>query len=272
MNNDSPQKALLVVFLVALVCSILVSAASVMLKPIQQRNQLVERSRNVVALTGLVEAGAVLPNDEILAAIDQLDIRVLNIDSGEFATDIAAAEFDARAAVNDPERSIAIPADKDVASLGRRSSYEVIYIVWQDGELSRVILPIVGQGMWSTLRGYIALESDLNTIAAISFYEQAETAGLGDQIQRPDWQAQWQGRKLFDNRGEFRFRVGPGTVDPASSAAVHRVDALSGATVTGDAVTRIITYWFGPNGYRSFLNNLAAHPPVKTATAEGAPL
>ena len=268
MNNDSPQKALLVVFLVALVCSILVSVASVTLKPIQQRNQLVERSRNVIALTGLVEEGVSLSNDEILQAVEQLDIRVLNIDTGTFADDINPAEFDARKVINDPEYSIGIPSNEDRANLGRRSSYEVIYLVWNGDEFSRVILPIVGQGMWSTIRGYIALESDLNTIGAISFYEQAETAGLGDQIQRPDWLAQWQGRRLFDTMGNFRFRTGPGSIAPDSPAAAHQVDSLSGATVTADAVTQMIAYWFGPNGYKVFLDNLATQAPVKNVPAE----
>ena len=268
MNNDSPKKALLVVFLVALFCSVLVSVASILLKPIQQRNQLVERSKNVISLTGLVEDSAALSNDAILEAINLLDIRVINIDSGEFASDLNAAEFDSRAVVNDPELSISIPAELDVASLSRRSRYEIIYLVWDGNTLSRVILPIVGTGMWSTIRGYIALQNDLNTIAAVSFYEQTETAGLGDQIERPDWQAQWQGRKLFDSQGRFRFRVGPGTIAPNSPASSYQVDSLSGATVTSDAVTRIVAYWFGANGYKRFLDQLDAQPAVKAAAAD----
>jgi len=268
MNNDSPKKALLVVFLVALFCSVLVSVASILLKPIQQRNQLIERSKNVISLTGLAKDSAALSNDAILAAIKLLDIRVINIDSGEFASDLNAAEFDSRAVVNDPELSIAIPAELDIASLSRRSRYEIIYLVWDGNTLSRVILPIVGTGMWSTIRGYIALQNDLNTIAAVSFYEQTETAGLGDQIERPDWQAQWQGRKLFDSQGRLRFRVGPGTIAPNSPASSYQVDSISGATVTSDAVTRIVAYWFGANGYKKFLDQLDAHPAVKAAAAD----
>jgi len=267
MNNDSPQKALLVVFSVALVCSILVSVASVTLKPIQERNQLVERSRNVIALTGLVEPGVALSSDEILELIDQLDIRALNVDTGEFVTDIDPVKFDARAAANNIEMSVAIPPELDSASLGRRSSYEVVYLVWDGDSFSRVILPIVGQGMWSTIYGYIAIESDLSTIAAVSFYEQTETAGLGDQIMESDWQAQWQGRRLFDDKGTFRFRTGPGVIKPDSPGATYQVDSLSGATVTSDAVTRMIAYWFGPNGYLAFLKQLRSQPPVR---AEGA--
>ena len=269
MNNDSPQKALLVVFLVALVCSVLVSVAAITLKPKQLRNQLVERSRNIISLTGLVPVGTTLSNDEILTAVEQLDIRVVDIDTGEFDASIDPAEFDARAVVNDPDLSITIPPTDDVAKLSRRARHAVIYLVWDGNELSRIILPIHGQGMWSTLYGYLALEADLNTIAAVSFYEQTETAGLGDQIQRPDWQAQWTGRQLFDSQGNFRFRVAAGAVEAGSTAARHQVDGLTGASVTADAVTQLVAYWFGSNGYANFLGRLQQQPPARAAAERG---
>lgn len=256
MNNDSPQKALLVIFLVALFCSVLVSVATVALRPIQELNQLIERSRNIVELSGLVEPGGELSSEEILAAVEQLDVRVLNIDTGEFDDARDPDEFDARAARNDPELGVAIPGELDLANLGQRSKYEIVYLVWENDELLRVILPIFGQGMWSTMYGYIALESDLNTIAAVTFYEQGETAGLGDQITRPDWHAGWQGRELFGSDGSVRFRVASGPVDDGSAAARNEVDGLTGATVTGNAVTRTVDYWFGPHGYAPFLDNL----------------
>ena len=268
MNNDSPQKALLVIFLVALFCSVLVSVATVTLRPIQERTQLVERSANIVRLSGLVEPDAKLSADEILAAVEQVEMRLLDVDNGTFVDDQDPAEFDARAARNDPELGTAIPGELDVASLGRRSRYEVVYLVRDNGDLSRVILPIVGQGMWSTMYGFIALESDLNTIAAVTFYEQKETAGLGDQITRPEWHAQWQGRELFGSGGAVRFRVASGQVEEGSAAARYEVDGLTGATVTGNAVTRTIDYWFGPHGYSKFLTNVGQSSPDRVASVE----
>ena len=269
MNNDSPQKALLVVTLVALVCSVLVSVAAVALKPMQLRNQLVERSRNIVALTGLVEPGSKLSDDEILKAVEQLDIRVVDLDTGEFDDSIDAAKFDERTAANNPDLSIEIPAGEDLSSLGRRSKYAIVYLVWGDHGLDRLIMPIHGQGMWSTLYGYIALEDDLNTVAAVTFYEQAETAGLGDQITRPEWQARWVGRQIFDSGGNLRFKISRGMVADGSSAARHEVDALTGASVTGDAVTRIIAYWFGPHGYQPFLDALDSNQPERAVAQRG---
>ena len=263
MGKNSPLKALIVVLAVSLACSVLVSTASITLKPIQILNQKVERSRHIVALTGLVPADKALSNEEILQAVEQLDVRVINIDTGEFDNSIDPEQFDARAAANDPELSVAIPTADDLARLGRRAQHAVVYLVWDDDDLKRVIVPIHGQGMWSTLHGFLALEADLNTIAAVTFYEQAETAGLGDQITRPDWQTQWQGRQLFNEQGEVRFRVAAGSVAEDSPAARHEVDAISGATVTALSVTRLVEFWFGAGGYMSFLNNLKTRPPTR---------
>ena len=265
MNNDSPQKAMLVVFLVALSCSILVSGAAISLKPLQERNALVERTRNIIGLTGLAPEGVSLSSDEVLEIAAQLDTRVIDLETGQFDDSKDPATFSARAARSDEAQSVAIPSDLDIANLGRRATHETVYLVWDGDELTRVIFPIVGQGMWSTLWGFVALESDLNTIAAATFYEQAETAGLGDQITRPSWLVNWAGREMFGDNGMVRFRIAGGPVEPGSAAARFNVDGLTGATVTANAVTNLVSYWFGPHGYAAFINELQSNPPTRAA-------
>lgn len=267
MNNDSPIKAFLVVLLVAVVCSTVVSAAVVILRPIQLNNQLLERSRNIMQLTGLLSEGDEHGDEEMLALYKSLDTRIVDIDQGLFDDTVNTDTFDKRRAASNPETSVVVPAEYDQANLGRRSRYAPVYLVWQDDELDRIILPIRGAAMWSTLYGYLALEADLNTIAGATFYEHAETPGLGDQITRPDWLAQWQGRQIYDPEGELRFAVSTGRVEPGSSAAQFEVDALTGATVTADAVTELVHYWLGPHGYRPFLDQLREQPPVQSEPA-----
>ena len=258
--NKGAIRSLAVLAGVALVCSVLVSVSTTTLRPIKERNELLQRYRNVVALTGLVESD---PDDaEIFEVVAQLDARVVDLETGEFA-DLDPDTIDSRSAANDPERSTAIPADADLAQLGRRANHQVVYLVWQDQTLSRIIFPISGQGMWSTLYGFIALEDDLNTIAAVSFYEQAETAGLGDQIEDPSWQAQWQGRTMFNQAGHVRFQVAGGVVSPSSASAAYAVDGLTGATITGTGVTNLVRYWFGPHGYGPMLARIAEQPPER---------
>jgi len=258
VNNDSPIKALIVVLVVALVCSVLVSVSAVLLRPIQERNALVERSRNIIGMTGLVASGASLTDAEILTAVEQLDMRLLDITTGRFSNAVDMVDYNPRAARNNPELSTAIAAANDGANIGRRENYAVVYLVWDGNTLQRVILPVYGQGMWSTMYGYIALAADLTTIAAMSFYEQAETAGLGDQVQNPTWLAGWSGRKLFGSSGEVRFRVAAG-----SSVSEYEVDGMTGATVTGDGVTRLIRFWFGADGYAPFIEQLQVQTPER---------
>jgi len=261
--QESALRSLMILLLVAFVCSVLVSVSAIGLRPIQLQNELIERYRNIVALSGLVPVGGALSDEEILGVIEQLDIRVVNLETGMFEPSMDPDSVNARAALNDPELSVAIADDDDLARLGRRAIHEVIYLVWDGEELSRVILPIHGQGMWSTLRGFIALESDLVTIAALTFYEQEETAGLGDQIEDPRWQAGWAGRRLFGAGGEVRFRVASGAVADTAPGSEYQVDGLSGATVTGNAVTSLIRFWFGSSGYGPLLSQMAGQPPER---------
>jgi Na+-transporting NADH:ubiquinone oxidoreductase subunit C len=269
VSKDSPKNALLAVLVTALVCSSLVSAAVVLLRPIQLNNQLLEQSRNIMQMTGLLPAEGELDDDEMLGLYKSVDRRIINISDAVFDQAIDPNIFDKRKAVNDKELGVQIPTGMDLASIGRRSRFAPVYMVWKENVLERVILPVRGAGMWSMLYGYIALESDLNTIAGMTFYEQNETPGLGDQITHGHWLEQWQGRRIYDEQGEIRFRVSEGVVAPGSATSGFEVDALTGATVTGNAVTNMMHYWFGPHGYQEFLADLREQPPAQPVEGPG---
>ena len=269
MRKDSTLRALLTVLVTAVVCSGIVSGSVVLLRPIQLNNKLLERSGNIVELTSLLPADGEVSDEQLLELFKSLDARVVNIDEVALETQFDAYTFDSRKAATDPELSVAIPPDQDRAGLGRRSQYETVYLVWKDGELDRVVLPIRGAGMWSMMYGYIALESDFNTIAGVLFYEQNETPGLGDQIATPHWQNKWVGKQLYDEQGEMLFRIAEGPVTAGASGADYQVDALTGATVTANAVTALMRYWFGPNGYGPLLERLRERPPEKPTHTAG---
>lgn len=261
MSRDNPRKALLVVALTAIICSTLVAAAVVILRPIQLNNQLLERSRNIMQLTGLLAEDEAPDSKEMLALFKSVDARIVEISEGRFNDSIDVRTFNQRRAANDPELGVAIPPELDLARLGRRSRFAPVYMVWDDEQLDRIILPVHGTGAWSMLFGYIAIEADLRTIAGMIFYEQNETPGIGDQITHAHWLEQWRGRRLFNDQGETVFRVSVDRVRPGSEAARYEVDALSGATITTNAVTNLIRYWFGPHGFAPFFDYLRENPP-----------
>ena len=266
MRKDSPIRALLTVLVTAVICSSIVSASVVLLRPIQLNNKLLERSGNILRITGLLPAGGAMDEQELLGLFKSLDARVVDIDSDSLDSVFDPYTFDGRKAAADPELSVPVPPGEDRAGLGRRSRFKTLYFVWQDGALNRVVLPIRGAGMWSMMYGYISLESDFNTIAGVVFYEQAETPGLGDQVASTHWQQKWVGKKLYDESGEMLFHVAEGPVTAGSAAADYQVDALTGATVTANAVTALLQYWFGPNGYGPLLQHLRERPPQKPAS------
>lgn len=251
MNNDSPSKALLVVTLTALFCSILVTVTAVTLKPMQKVYQNLERNRAIVQVSGLTADVKLLSDREVAQLFQSLEARIVDLDSGTFDARFNPDTFASWQVDNDPELSTEIPSQLDVAQLGRRSQLVTIYLVNEADQLKRMILPIYGQGMWSKISAFIALDRDLNSIADITFYQQKETAGIGDKILNPDWQDSWKGRKLYDQQGTLQLGIG---LSQTPRPAVHQIDAISGATVTVNAIKNIVAYWFGAHGYARFLN------------------
>ena len=72
-----------------------------------------------------------------------------------------------------------------------------VYLLRDDaGDIDKVILPIHGYGLWSTLYGFIALEENGNDIFGLQFYEHAKRPGLGAEVDNPRWKTLWNGKRL----------------------------------------------------------------------------
>jgi Na+-transporting NADH:ubiquinone oxidoreductase subunit C len=133
-----------------------------------------------------------------------------------------------------------------------------VYLVRHGADIEQVILPIEGSGLWGMMYGFLAVESDGNTVRGIQFYEHGETPGLGDGVDKPAWQALWRGKKLFDASGQPQMQIIKG---PAPAGSDHEIDGLAGATLTGRGVTTFVQYWTGDEGYGPYLKSLAHKEP-----------
>ncbi len=132
-----------------------------------------------------------------------------------------------------------------------------VYLVRDDGQIEQVILPIEGPGLWATMYGFIAVESDGNTVRGLKFYEHGETPGLGDGVDKPAWQAQWVGKKLYDADGNIQIEVVKGQA-PEND---YQIDGLAGATLTGRGVSVFVRHWIGDEGYGPYLKQLSEKEP-----------
>jgi Na+-transporting NADH:ubiquinone oxidoreductase subunit C len=251
MSRDSTKKVLTVALSLCLVCSILVSAAAVLLSERQERNKIEEKRKNILQAAGLYQEGVAI--DELYA---QIEPRILDLDKAWFTNEFDPAQFDSRAAARDPELGIAIPAARDLADIKRRSRFKDVYLVREGEQLQQLILPVHGKGLWSTMYGFISLASDLTTVRGFSFYEHGETPGLGGEVDNPNWKQQWQGKRIYDEQGTLRITVLKGTVDRDDPNAIYKADGLAGSTLTARGVDNLLKYWLGEDGYRPFIEQL----------------
>lgn len=252
MNNDSIKKTLFVAIGLCLVCSLVVSVAAVSLKPMQDRNKVIDKQGNILGVVGLLKDKASI--GELYEK--NIEPIVVDLETGESVKNIDAASYDQRAAASDPDLSIALDKKQDIAGIGRRAKQASVYLVRDEaGDIKYYILPVHGYGLWSTLYGFIALESDANTVYGLSFYDHKETPGLGGEVDNPKWKAIWKGKKVYNKQGQAALNVVKGAVNPASKTIQYEVDGLAGATLTSRGVSNMITYWLGENGFNKFLTN-----------------
>ena len=249
VQKDSITNTLLIAFLVSLACSIMVSTSVVLLRPKQMENQLIHSGyRNVVRLISSIDKSK---NPEEL--IKDIDPRMVDLETGDYVTDIKPAEFNPRTAANNPELSIAIPPDLDIAHIERRAKYARVNLIKENDRIKYIVLPVYGKGMWSTMYGNIALEADGNTIAGLKIYEHAETPGIGDKVDDPVWLGKWHGKHVYTEDGKAAIEIVKGKV---TARTTYQVDALTGATMTGEGVTNMLRYWFGSNGFKPYLDKI----------------
>ncbi|MEX1057308.1 MAG: Na(+)-translocating NADH-quinone reductase subunit C [Natronospirillum sp.] len=248
-DKDSIQNVLIVALSVCLVCAVVVSAAAVTLRPMQQLNVELDMKANVLQAAGIYEAG--VPVEQQFADIET---RVIDLATGEFV-DINPDEYNQRQASRDPAMSQPLSNQEDQAGINSLEEYSIVYLLRDESDdIEILILPVRGYGLWSTLYGFLALESDLNTVAGLGFYEHAETPGLGGEVDNPNWKAQWPGKEIYDEAGNVALRVTRASGVPEE----HHIDGISGATLTTRGVDNLIGFWMSERGFKPFLDRLRA--------------
>ncbi len=248
MSNDSTAKTLIVATLLCVICSVVVSWSAVSLKPLQTINKELDIKKNLLMTAGLVEAKA--GKKEIEEAYTNIEEKLVDLATGEYVTDVNVSKYDAVKAAKDPKMNYKIPADQDKGRIKFRAKYSKVFFV-KDGEtVKSVVFPIHGKGLWSTMYGFLVLETDLNTVKGIGFYSHGETPGLGGEIDNPHWRSVWPGKKIFGENGNPQIQVIKGEASKASS---FDIDGLSGATLTANGVTGTVRYWMGDDAFGPFI-------------------
>lgn len=258
MSADSTKKTIAIAIIISLVCSVLVSVAAVSLRPVQIKNMRLDRLQNILMAAGIeAEKGEV---EEVYR--DRITPIIIELETGEelhekaFDRFLNIEDFDIKKVAGHADYGKAIPPERDLAGIKRMPKFMPVYLVKSDGLTERIIFPLYGKGLWSTMYGFMALDRDLRTIKGFTFYEHGETPGLGGEVDNPRWKATWKGKLAFDKEWNVRIQVIKGEVDPGSREANYQIDGLSGSTLTTRGVDSLVRFWLGPDGYSPYFKRL----------------
>ncbi len=206
---------------ITFVCGGLLAFVSSNLKERQLANVELERKQNILATVITLEKDADI--DAIYA--ERVKERVIDF-KGNAVESVTSAE-------------VQIPVEYKKESEERLLPiYEIIDPKNPD-VVSNVVMPVYGFGLWNDIWGYIALESDMNTVKGVRFAHKGETPGLGARIDSEDVQERYVGKSIFkdDVLVSVNMQKGEG-IDYSKDK--HKVDGMSGATLTGKGVNDML--------------------------------
>lgn len=238
--------------ILTIVLGLLLSGTAEVLKPIQKKAEALDTKKQIL--------GAVISADEIrkmkAEEIDafyenRISSKVVNIE-GEEVTE---------------QDGVAVTAESvDVGRNYKKAPADRLYPVFifhKEGNEEAVeayILPVYGAGLWDSIWGYLALQTDLSTIEGVTFAHAGETPGLGARITSGEVQSRFEGKKIFDESGNLEsvsMQKGEGK---DYSGDPHKVDGLSGATITAVGVNKMLEAYLGH--YKAYLDKKKSNTDV----------
>lgn len=245
LPNENRNKTIAVAFIVSAICAVMVTGATVILRPIQAQNQALEQQARLEALLAEIPG---LSN--ILAESDDMTLSTVVVDLRRAqAAQNVTPETLAGELANSANWTSLSPQE-DIANLGSRADLKQIYLLRNpDNRVELVILPVSGTGYGGPIEAMVAINEDMETVAGLAILSHSETPGLGARIDEAAWRQQFASKRIHDDTGTVQLSVARG-----AASTEYEVDAITGATRTGTAISSMLQFWLGPQGYGPLLD------------------
>jgi Na+-transporting NADH:ubiquinone oxidoreductase subunit C len=214
--------------MVCIVCSLALSIANSALRERQTQNVILDQKFNVLKALGV-------------PVVDENGHKVMTGDQVNelFAKAVTTVVLDRNGAKVDVD--VNSLSNEELADKDRKSRFPVYVFTDPATQERKYALHISGMGLWSTLKGYIALNSTCEKIVGLTFYEHAETPGLGAEVEQPWFLKQFPGKSVFEGGKQLPFIVAKGkAADSAPQSLNHAVDGIPGATMTSKGLERFM--------------------------------
>ena len=234
MDRDSNIYTFLFSAIMVIIVAATLATSATSLEEIQNENVRKEKMQNILSTIGIEVEREKAPEIYNNYIVEELAL----VSDGSIDKDIDAFTLKLNLEIKKPIKEQRFP----------------LYLAQVDS-LKYYIVPLRGSGLWDAIWGYIALEADKNTIKGAVFDHKAETAGLGAEITQKWFMDRFVGEKIFNDNDELvGISVSKTNNDPnGMDKDDNEVDAISGATITGDGVTNMIKERL--QNYLSYFNN-----------------
>lgn len=232
MNTNSNSYTVIFSAVMVVIVATILAFTAEGLKPMQQENVRREKMQNILSSMG------VETDRDGAATLFDVHVKerlVLNSHGKE----VSRKSGEVKQGDNTDAFNIDVQKEYKEWKAGSRKAEEInypLFICDRDGNTIYVV-PLVGTGLWGPIWGYVALESDMRTIAGTSFDHKTETPGLGAEIKEKPFQKQFEGKVISDESGAFTSVQ----VVKGGASNNHEVDAISGGTITSVGVDEMIT-------------------------------
>jgi Na+-transporting NADH:ubiquinone oxidoreductase subunit C len=207
----------------------ILAALATGLKPAIKENERFEKQQNILYAMGVHEngddTGSVnpIPTDKVEADYVKYIKESFVIQNGKVLEGEDAFKVDM----------------KKQSKLSKSERKMPLYVGERDGKKFYVI-PLYGKGLWDAIWGYVSLDDKL-IIQGATFDHKGETPGLGANIKERYFMDDFIGEHIMNNGKYAGITVAKGNNDPINKIKDdNEVDALAGATITGDGVTAMI--------------------------------
>lgn len=238
MSRQSNTYTIVFSLIMAIIVGGSLSGISVALKDKQKESIELDKRKSILMSVMTIESG-----DDVLALYDS------RIES--YVVDNTGATIDGAVAED-------INVEKQYKNYSEAErQYPVFVFKNEAGDAEAYIFPIFGAGLWDAIWGFVALETDLNTIKGISLDHRGETPGLGARITSPEVQERYAGQKIYSEAGELvSVAMLKGEGNGPDKLSVHLIDGMSGATITGRGVNDMLLAYL--EFYEPFMQSIAA--------------
>ena len=236
MNKQSNTYTILYSAIMVIVVGAVLALVYGALKPKQEENIKIDKMKQMLSAVRIVTES----DDQVIDTYNKYipEAFIINL-AGETVS-------------NDKDAAFAIDMAKEMKKPSSERMLPVYKFVGDDAQV-RYIVPLSGAGLWGAIWGYVSIDANGSTLYGAYFSHASETPGLGAEIEKPDFQEQFQDKNLFKD-GEFKpVKVMKAGQKPTNGA--DYVDAISGGTITSKGVQSMLNDCL--TDYTAFLKNLS---------------